>query len=103
MYDAAFGRTPGPGGYGAFVNTLLTGTTLNQAGKTFIASPAFEARYGAAPADAAVVDGVYQNTLHRAADAGGKTAYLDAFSNGLLSDTSAHRGSIAVLPGTIGL
>ena len=128
MYDAAFGRAPDPVGFANWTGALLNGATLQQVAMGFMtASTEFASRYGAAPDDKTLVDAFYQNTLHRAADAPGEAAYLNALAKGLgradllaafseagehqrnvtaadtagffkLDDPSAHLGSIPVLP-----
>lgn len=128
MYDAVFSRAPDPVGFANWTGVLLNGATLQQVAMAFMtASTEFAGRYGAAPDGKALVDALYQNTLHRAADAPGEAAYLDALANGLsradllvafsesqehqrnvvaadtagfyrLDDPSAHLGSIPVLP-----
>lgn len=128
LYDTAFGRAPDPAGFRQWTQALINGATLPQVAMGFMTSPEFTNRYGSAPANEALVNAFYQNTLRRAADAGGRASWLDALNNGLsradmmtgfsesvehqrnviaqdtavsggfLVDTSAHLGSIPVLP-----
>ena len=131
LYDAAFGRAPDPVGYGNVSRALLAGTTLQQAALGFLQSQEFANRYGASPDNGAFVDALYRNTLHRAADAGGRALFLNALNSGLgradlladfsesaehvanvirqdnpapgamLTSAAAHLGSIPVLPASL--
>lgn len=83
MYDAAFGRAPDAVGFGNWSRALLNGATLQQEALEFISSREFTNRYGAAPSNTALVDALYQNTLHRAADASGRTHWVDVLNQGM--------------------
>ena len=85
LYDAAFGRGADPAGFDLFTTAVINGTSLQQAALSFLASPEFSNRYGASPSDQALVDGFYQNTLHRSADAAGEALYVNALASGQLS------------------
>ncbi len=85
LYDTAFGRAADPAGFGLFTTAIINGTTLQQAALSFLASPEFSNRYGAAPTNQGLVDGLYQNTLHRAPDAAGEALYVNALASGQLS------------------
>ena len=76
LYDAAFGRDADPAGFASFTHALITGETLGQVAATFIASQEFANRYGAAPSDQALVDGLYTTALHRAPNAAEEGFYL---------------------------
>jgi len=131
LYDAAFGRAPDAAGFGVLTRAMLNGTTLQQAALGFLQSGEFANRYGGTGDNGALVDALYRNTLHRAADAGGRAQYVAALNNGLsradllvsfsesaehvanvirqdtpmsgalLANTTAHLGSIPVLPATL--
>ncbi len=102
LYDAALGRTPDAIGYGNLTRAMLNGLTLQQAALGFVQSGEFASRYGAATSNGAFVDALYQNTLHRAADPGGRTQYLAALNSGMsradllvnFSEASEHVGNV---------
>ena len=131
LYDAAFGRASDALGYGNLTHALLNGLTLQQAALGFLQSGEFASRYGANADNGTFVDALYRNTLHRAADPAGRVHYLDALSSGmsradvladfseskehianvirqdtptpgaLLTDTTAHLGSIPTVPASL--
>ena len=82
LYDAAFARDADPGGFDAYTPAIINGTSLQTVAMSFMASPEFINRYGAAPTDKALVDAYYENTLHRVPDAAGEALYLRALSSG---------------------
>ncbi len=84
LYDTAFGRSADPAGFDLFTTAIINGTSLQQAALSFLASPEFS-RYGATPTNQGLVDGLYQNTLHRAPDAAGEALYVNALASGQLS------------------
>ena len=75
LYDAAFGRAPDPIGYGNLTRGMLNGVTLQQAALGFVQSAEFSSRYGGGASNGTFVDALYQNTLHRAADPGGRNTW----------------------------
>ncbi len=83
LYDTAFGRAPDPVGFAGWAKALLNGTTLQQEAASFIGSQEFANRYGASPSNGALVDALYQNTLHRAGDAAGRAGWINALNGGL--------------------
>ena len=131
LYDAAFGRTPDSAGFGVLTRAMLNGVTLQQAALGFLQSGEFASRYGGTADNGALVNALYRNTLHRTADAAGRAQYVAALNNGLsradllvsfsesaehvanvirqdtpmsgalLANTTAHLGSILVLPVTL--
>jgi hypothetical protein len=131
LYDAAFGRAPDAVGYGNLTRAMLNGVTLQQAALGFLQSGEFANRYGAAASNGTYVDALYQNALHRAADAPGRATYLAALNSGVsradllvsfsesaehvanvikqdtptpgafLTDTNAHLGSIPTVPSAL--
>ncbi len=82
LYDAAFARDADPGGFAADTAAVINGASLQTVAMSFMASPEFVNRYGAAPTDKALVDAFYENTLHRVPDAAGEALYLGALSSG---------------------
>ena len=103
LYDASFGRVPDPIGYGNLTRGMLNGVTLQQAAIGFVQSAEFSNRYGTAASDGTFVDALYQNTLHRAADAGGRAQYMSALSSGMsradllmsFSESGEHVGNVS--------
>ncbi len=104
VYDAAFGRDTDPGGFNAYTKAVINGASLQTVALSFLASPEFASHYGATPADQALVDSFYQNTLHRAPDAAGEAQYLRALASGTFSradllaafaDSQEHIGILA--------
>lgn len=84
-YDTAFGRDADPAGYALFTSAIISGASLQQVAITFLGSAEFASRYGAAPSDRQLVDALYLNTLHRAADAAGAAGYVRALASGSYS------------------
>jgi Ca2+-binding RTX toxin-like protein len=68
LYRAALGRTPDDAGLGYQTNRLEQGTSLENVAAGFIASPEFQAKYGALSSDS-YVDQLYRNVLERGAAA----------------------------------
>ena len=83
IYDTALGRDADPAGFDSFTRAVINGATLRQVAVSFLASPEFADRYGAAPSNQALVDGLYRNTLQRAPDAAGEALYVRALAAGL--------------------
>jgi glucose/arabinose dehydrogenase len=82
LYRAALGREPDPIGLGFWTGALDAGTlTPREAAQGFVASPEFQARYGA-PDNAGFVDLLYRNVLGRAADATGMAHWTGALDAG---------------------
>jgi hypothetical protein len=85
LYDAAFGRDADPTGFTGFVPMLVSGASLQQVALSFLGSAEFASRYGAAASNVTLVDALYTNALHRAADAPGEALYVQALGSGGLS------------------
>jgi len=83
IYDTAFGRDADPGGFVGVTRALINGATLGQIAVGFLGSAEFANRYGTGPSDAALVTGLYQNTLGRAPEAAGQALYTNALAAGL--------------------
>lgn len=67
-YQAAFNRTPDAAGVGYWIAQLDRGLSLVDMAQSFVHSAEFAARYGTAPTNVTLLNGFYQNVLHRAAD-----------------------------------
>ncbi|WP_348700460.1 DUF4214 domain-containing protein [Duganella fentianensis] len=81
LYQAAFNRSPDLGGLGFWIEQMDAGTSLNRVAKAFVESGEFTSLYGKASTDAFFVDTLYQNVLHRAADADGRDFWIHALQN----------------------
>ena len=84
IYQAAFNRTPDSGGLGYWIAQLDNGTSLKSVAQGFIGSAEFQHLYGSSPSNAAFVDSLYHNILHRAGEQGG----VDYWNGVLNSGTS---------------
>ena len=71
LYGGAFDRTPDEGGFRFWTSYLDKNVSLHGVATEFIRSPEFVSRYGASLSNAAFVDALYQNVLHRGGDTGG--------------------------------
>lgn len=81
LYQAAFDRKPDLGGMGFQMNALDTGLTLSQVAANFIASPEFQAKYGAVD-NTQFIALLYQHVLHRAPDDDGLQWHLSELEHG---------------------
>ena len=81
LYQAAFDRTPDQGGLGFQMKALDDGLNIAQVAANFIASPEFQRTYGALN-DTQFVNQLYQNVLHRAADASGLAFHTNNLATG---------------------
>jgi len=81
LYNAAFGRQPDLGGVEYYANQLNSGYSFQQIATEFMASPEFQARYGANVSDTQFVTNLYQNVLHRAASSTELAYYTSALAN----------------------
>jgi hypothetical protein len=83
LYDSFAGRIPDAGGLIDWAEALKSGTlTLNQVAHGFVNSAEFQVRT-AGMSHAQLVEFMYQNTLDRESDPGGKAAWIDALDHGL--------------------
>ncbi|MES2298840.1 MAG: DUF4214 domain-containing protein [Pseudomonadota bacterium] len=87
IYQAAFNRTPDPGGLGFWIHAMDNGVPLDDVAGGFVNSSEWTAMYGSSPSNASLVDKLYLNILHRTPDPGG-----DAFWLGVLNE---HKASVA--------
>ncbi len=83
VYQAAFDRKPDAAGLGYWIAQLDKGISLQAVADGFIHSPEFELRYGEQSSDAAFVDGLYKNVLHRAGEAAGIKFWTEALAAGV--------------------
>jgi subtilisin family serine protease len=81
LYQAAFDRTPDAGGLGFWISNLDNGMPLLAVADGFVKSSEFTQLYGAKPSTSQLVTAMYQNVLHRAADTGGASFWVDAVDN----------------------
>ena len=77
IYQAAFARTPDAAGLGYWIDVLDRGAAVRDAAAGFLTTAEFKTKYGAAPANAALVASFYTNVLGRVSDAGGYAYWLD--------------------------
>ncbi len=81
LYDTVFGRLPDAPGLTDWTRALNTGTSLTQVAAGFVNAPEFRSTYGALN-DAAFVNLLYQNVLHRQADQPGLASWTGALAQG---------------------
>jgi len=82
LYQAAFHRTPDQAGLDNWITQLDKGAALQSIAQSFINSAEFTATYGSNLSNAAFVNALYSNVLHRAPDAAGNAYWLGQLSNG---------------------
>lgn len=82
LYQAAFHRTPDQAGLDNWITQLDKGAALQSIAQSFINSAEFTATYGSNLSNAAFVNALYSNVLHRAPDAAGNAYWLGQMSNG---------------------
>ncbi|MYN08193.1 DUF4214 domain-containing protein [Pseudoduganella aquatica] len=82
LYRAALDRAPDKAGLGYWISVLEHGTKLGDVAQGFIGSAEFQQHYGANPGNAAFVDGLYRNVLHREGDAGGVSYWNTVLEHG---------------------
>jgi hypothetical protein len=79
LYQAAFDRAPEAAGRGYWISMLDSGqASLDQVSAGFASSKEFADLYGANASDSQFVQQLYQNVLHRPAEADGYAFWLDA-------------------------
>ncbi len=106
LYQAAFGRAPDTAGLMQQSRALLAGTSLSTLANGFIGSAEFASRYGVNPSTGDFVSAMYQNVLHRSADAAGLQVWTTAIAGGLsradvltgFSDSAENRNALSVNP-----
>jgi hypothetical protein len=82
LYQAAFDRQPDLPGLGYQMNDLDQGWPLSWVAGNFIASPEFQATYGAAEDNTQFITLLYENVLNREPEAAGLQFHLDEFARG---------------------
>jgi len=108
LYDAAFDRSPDPAGIGFWISRLDNGVSLKAVANAFVASPEFQAEYGAARTNAELVAMFYQTILDRAPDAAGAAHWQQALDSGAASRAdvllafSESAEHVAMLVGQVG-
>jgi hypothetical protein len=85
LYRAAFDRVPDTGGVGFWIKQLDSGQTLASVASAFIGSAEFQALYQGANTNVGFVDKLYQNILHRAPDAAGRSFWIASLDKELIS------------------
>jgi V8-like Glu-specific endopeptidase len=83
LYDSAFGRGSDLAGLDWWTRQIDSGALqIGSVAMAFIQSPEFQSRYGSLD-NQGFVRGLYQNDLHRGADAAGLAYWTDALNAGL--------------------
>jgi hypothetical protein len=102
LYGGAFDRTPDEGGFRFWASTLDKNVALRDVAAEFISSEEFIGRYGSSLSNAAFVDALYQNVLHRGGDAGG-VAHWNRMLDNKLQDRSDVLVEFTQLPEFVGI
>lgn len=89
LYKAAFDRAPDAEGLGYWINSFDRGAWLTGVANSFVASPEFQAMYGANSTNDTFVTLLYQHVLHRAPDGQGL-----AYWNAELNSGNMSRGAV---------
>lgn len=84
LYRAYFGRLPDVSGYTYWTGKLRSGTSLQKASNTFVASSEFTTKYGRL-SNTAFVKLVYTNVLGRSADPAGLAHWVAKLDSGAMS------------------
>ena len=82
LYQAAFNRAPDKVGLGYWMARLDQGDSLKTAADAFLGSSEFQAGQGANSSDAAYINYLYKNVLHRDIDAEGAGYWLGKLAIG---------------------
>lgn len=77
LYQAAFDRLPDKEGLKYWIDALDGGRSIASVADGFLQSPEFQKTYGPQLSDAAFIDQLYDNILHRDGEAGGVAYWLD--------------------------
>lgn len=83
LYQAAFNRAPDKAGIGYWIAQMDKGASVYDVAHNFINSAEFHTLYGANPSNAAFVDSLYQNILHRAGDQPGIDYWNGVLASGV--------------------
>ena len=97
LYQAAFNRAPDAGGLGFWMHQMDEGMSLDAIASYFTTSSEFKTMYGSNLSNAALIDKLYQNVLHRAGDDGGIKFWNNYLDNqgGTQAKTLAYFGESA--------
>ncbi|WP_338847026.1 DUF4214 domain-containing protein [Massilia sp. W12] len=82
VYQAAFKRTPDPGGLGFWIAQMDRGATLAQVAQGFLNSAEFTALYGSAPGNEVFIARLYNNILNRDGEPGGVAYWTGRLRDG---------------------
>ncbi len=86
LYIATLGYAPDNEGLQHWINNLRTvGWSITQVAQSFFDQPLVQSLYPADNGNDALIDALYQNLFGRAADAVGKTYWLDELNSGRLT------------------
>lgn len=83
LYQAAFNRVPDKEGLGFWIQGIDNGATLDHVANEFMNSAEFKLKYGENLSNAALVDMLYQNVLHRKGEAQGVEHWNHKLDNNL--------------------
>ena len=78
IYQAAFARTPDPGGLGFWIKAMDGGASIKTVAQEFMKSAEFIGMYGATTSNTAFIEKLYQNVLRRPGDQGGIDFWVKA-------------------------
>jgi hypothetical protein len=82
LYQAAFGRPAEKAGLGYWIWRMDNGASLTDVSHEFMTGqPEFDQLYGTNPSDTDFINHLYENVLHREADSGGFTYWLNVLHN----------------------
>ena len=81
LYMAALDRTPDSAGLANWMSVIRSGVDMEHVANGFVTSTEFQQKYGSLD-NAQFVDQMYQNVLHRSADASGQANWLHALESG---------------------
>jgi len=81
LYFGAFDRVPDRDGLAYWITQFKEGMSLSSIARSFVASTEFEQKYNSL-GNEQFLDLVYQNVLHRPADAGGKAYWMNQLISG---------------------
>lgn len=82
IYQAAFARTPDPGGLSFWIKEMDKGMDLIDVSRRFVDSNEFRSAYGTNPTNKLLVEKLYQNVLGRDGEPGGITFWVGELDAG---------------------
>ncbi|MFZ3003302.1 MAG: DUF4214 domain-containing protein [Undibacterium umbellatum] len=83
LYLAAFNRIPDTDGFVFWMGVHRNGGSNSQIANVFAHSEEFVSKYGAKLSNSQYLDLIYQNVLGRAADAAGRSYWVEQMNNGM--------------------